>query len=93
MGHGQTHRRLLHLRLGLEISHFEFDSLHVLYNKITYSSPHPPPPGQNGRLFVDDIFRWIFVNETLCIFFIKLSLKSSMGLDNGLAPDRRQAII
>ena len=32
------------------------------------------PPGQNGRLFADDIFRCIFVNEQFC-FFIKISLK------------------
>ena len=32
------------------------------------------PPGQNGRLFVDDIFRCIFVNEMFCIL-IKISLK------------------
>ena len=25
------------------------------------------PPGQNGRRFADDIFRWIFVNEKFCI--------------------------
>ena len=32
------------------------------------------PPGQNGRLFADDIFRCIFVNEKFCIL-IKISLK------------------
>ena len=32
------------------------------------------PPGQNGRLFTDDIFRCIFVNETFCIL-VKISLK------------------
>ena len=37
------------------------------------------PPGQNGRHVADDLFRCTFVN--------------SIGLDNGLAPDRRQAII
>ena len=31
-------------------------------------------PGQNGRLFADDIFRRIFVNEKFCIS-IKISLK------------------
>ena len=25
------------------------------------------PPGQNGRHFADDIFKWIFVNENFCI--------------------------
>ena len=34
------------------------------------SSPH----GQNGHLFADDIFRYIFVNEKFCIL-IKISLK------------------
>ena len=33
-------------------------------------TPHPPPPsGQNGRLFADDIFRCIFVNKS-CIFWL-----------------------
>ena len=32
------------------------------------------PPGQNGRLFTDDIFRCIFVNEKFCIL-MKISLK------------------
>ena len=32
------------------------------------------PPGQNGRLFADDVFRCIFVNEKFCIL-IKISLK------------------
>ena len=32
------------------------------------------PPGQNGRHFVHDIFRCIFVNEKFCIL-IKISLK------------------
>ena len=32
------------------------------------------PPGQNGRLFADDIFRCIFVNENFCIL-INISLK------------------
>ena len=31
-------------------------------------------PGQNVRHFVDDIFRWIFLNEKFCIL-IKISLK------------------
>ena len=60
------------------------------------------PPGQNGRHFADDIFRCIFVKEKFCIM-IKISLKFvpkgpvgnnlSNGLDNGLAPNMRQAII
>ena len=32
------------------------------------------PPGQNGRHFADDIFKYIFVNEKLCSL-IRLSLK------------------
>ena len=31
------------------------------------------PPRQNGRYFADDIFKYIFVNEKVCIF-IKISL-------------------
>ena len=58
------------------------------------------PPGQDGRLFADDIFICIFVNEKFCNL-IKISLKSyestwqyvGIGLGNGFAPDRRQAII
>ena len=56
---------------------------------------------QNGRHFPDAIFQCIFLNENIWIS-IKISLKfvpkgtteySSIGLDNGLAPDRWQAII
>ena len=58
------------------------------------------PPGQNGRHFADDIIMCIFVNEKF-YSFIKISLKilskgpidNSIGLDNGLAPNRRRAII
>ena len=60
------------------------------------------PPGQNGRHFPDDIFKCIFLNEKFCIL-ITISLKfvhncsidnkPSIALDNGLAPNRRQAII
>ena len=32
------------------------------------------PPGQNGRLFTDDIFRCIFVYEKFCML-IKILLK------------------
>ena len=56
------------------------------------------PPGQNGRHFAGNIFRCIFVNEKFCIL-IQISLKFvpkwqyvSIGLGNGLAPNRRQAI-
>ena len=59
-------------------------------------------PGQNGRHFADDIFKYICVNESVSIL-IKISLKfvakgpidinPVFGLDNGLVPSRRQAII
>ena len=35
---------------------------------------NPSFPGQNGRHFADDIFRYIFVNEHFCIL-IKISMK------------------
>ena len=38
------------------------------------SQSTPPPPGQNGRHFTDDIFRCIFVNEKCCVL-IKILLK------------------
>ena len=60
-------------------------------------------PRQNGRHIPDDIFKCIFLNESIWIS-IEISLKfvpkgpiyniySSIGSDNGLAPARRQAII
>ena len=56
-------------------------------------------PRQNGRHFADDIFKCIFLNENVWIP-IKFSMKfvpkgpiNSIGADNGLAPDRRQAIV
>ena len=49
--------------------------------------------------FTDDIFKHIFLNENIKIS-IQFSLKfvpkgpiDNIGLDNGLAPNRRQAII
>ena len=54
-------------------------------------------PLTNGCHFPDDIFRLIFVNENVLIL-IKASLKFvpkgpiDVGLDNSLAPNRRQAI-
>ena len=55
-------------------------------------------PWKNGRHFADDIFRCIFVNEKFCVS-IKISVKFVKGpidnnsvIDNGLAPNRRQAI-
>ena len=35
---------------------------------------YPSPIGQNGRLFADDIFKRIFVNEKFCIL-IEISIK------------------
>ena len=60
------------------------------------------PPGQNGCHFADDIFRCIFMKENFYVlikislkFFPKgpIDIKPSIGLDNGLTPNRRQAII
>ena len=63
---------------------------------------NPSTPGQNGCHFADNIFKCIFVNEKFCIP-IQISLKFvpkdpidnnlGTGLDNGLAPNRLQAII
>ena len=56
-------------------------------------------PRQNDRHFPDDIFNCILLKENICLKFqIKCSKLynlqySSIGLDNGLAPTRRQAII
>ena len=60
------------------------------------------PPGKNGRRVANNIFRCIFVNEIICIL-IDISLKfvpkgpiwwlPSIGLDNGLVPNKRQAIM
>ena len=58
---------------------------------------------QNGRLFADDIFRYIFLNEKFCIL-ITISLKlvpkslidnncSRVGSNHGLALNRQQATI
>ena len=67
----------------------------------TYIYVDSSPLGQNGRHFRYDIFRCIFVNEKCCNL-IKISPKfvpdgpidkQSIGLDNALAPNRRQAII
>ena len=59
-------------------------------------------PRLDGRHFPDDILKWIFLYENLWIS-IKISLKfvprepnkqySSFGSDNGLVPNRQQAII
>ena len=57
-------------------------------------------PGQYGRQLADDIFKFIFVNEKFYIL-IEISLKcvpkgpidNNIGLDTGLAPNRRHTII
>ena len=38
------------------------------------------PPVQNGRRFVDNIFKGIFVNEKLCIFIPKGPINSNPAL-------------
>ena len=41
------------------------------------------PPGQTGRHFADDIFRYILVNEKCCIFIrIPLKLVPKVSVDN-----------
>ena len=52
-----------------------------LWDVITYPCPNfngclvnSSPPGQNGRQFANDIFRYIFVNEK-CYILINISLK------------------
>ena len=68
--------------------------LHPIINKLV--------PRQDGCHFPDNIFKCILLNENVWIsikisleFVLKGSVKkySSIGLDNGLAPPRRQAII
>ena len=57
-------------------------------------------PRQNRRHFPDYIFKWIFLNQIICIS-MKIEVcsyrfnwqYSSIGSDNGLAPTMRQAII
>ena len=45
----------------------------VLYSR-QFATCNSAPHGQNGRHFADDLFRWIFLNETFCIL-IPISLK------------------
>ena len=61
-----------------------------LFNKAFLNSS---APGQNGSHFAGDIFRCICVNKTLYFTEVgPIDNKPSIGLDNGLAPIRRQAI-
>ena len=51
-----------------------------------------------ARLSTDDIFRWIFVNEKLCIlislkFVPRGPIEKSPALFQIMAPNRRQATI
>ena len=64
----------------------------LLVHPVQYFPFNSSPPRQNGRLFAEDTFRCIFVNEKFCIL-TKISLKfvpygsslqePSIGLDNG----------
>ena len=47
----------------------------VWYVMLTEAVVNSSPPGQNGSLFADDIFRCISVNEKFCILGVKISLK------------------
>ena len=72
--------------------------LALILKKYQMDALNPLLPGHNGRHFTDDIFRCTFVNEKFCIM-VKSSLKFvpmdpvDIGLGNGLALNRRQAII
>ena len=57
------------------------------------------PRGQDGCQFADSIFRCIFFNETFAFWlkfhwslFLRIQ-QHNIGLDNGLASNRRQAIV
>ena len=65
--------------------------VHPLVSSLINSSP----PEQNGCHFYD-IFRYICVNEKFQFhwsLFRGVHLYTSIGLDNGLVPNRQQAII
>ena len=76
--------------------------LDLCNTKLNTSNVNSSPPGQNGHHFADDTFGCIFVNEKFCIL-ISISLKFvpkdsidknlNTGLDNGVTPNWRQAII
>ena len=79
--------------------------LHFLYFKpqlfTTFLFFNTLRPRQNQRHFADDIFKLIFLDEYCGIWFefhwhlfpTTQLQQASIGSDNGLAPDRRQAII
>ena len=73
----------------------------IAYEKIVHFIITSSLPEQNGRHFADGIFKWMFMNERFCIL-IRISLKflargpidnNHICSDNGLAPNRRPAII
>ena len=82
--------------------HTDFIALKLMSNELNIASGNEfntLRPSQNGPQFADDILKWIFFNENIWIL-IKLSLKfvpngqqTSIGSGNGLALNRRQAII
>ena len=59
------------------------------------------PPGQNGRHFENNIFKYIFTSEissimiriSLKFFYGQIVYKSNIASADGLAPNRRRAII
>ena len=79
--------------------------MHALFQSfidITVASINWSPPGQNGHHFADDIFQMYFREwkrlyfESISIWVCSLESDKhylSIGLDNGLAPNRRQTII
>ena len=77
-------------------------ALHNVTDTLLHSRNfNPSPPGQNGRHFADDIcmhFReWIVLycnwNFTKDCYWVSNWQQRNIGLDTGLAPNRRQAII
>ena len=92
------HRRQFHGNVSIlpYLANIRFTSFNARYHDNNTLRPR-----QNGFHFPDDILKYIFLNEKLCIS-IKISLKFDpkgsinnirIRLDNGLMPVRRQAII
>ena len=97
--HWHTHTHIyiyINASSGLSPESIQDKWLHVI---IYFNSS---PPGQNGHHFANNIFWCIYMNEKFCVL-TKISLKfvpegpidnkPSIGLDNGLATNRWQAII
>ena len=90
-------RNSIILNLFADMSLIRLNNHHFKHHALNSS-----PPGQNGHHFADDIFRCILVSENFCIS-IEISLKfdprspiynkPAFGLDNGLVPNRWQAVI